>query len=44
MPLDQINSVKYHLSWQHAAGSSSRPPSHVASKILPQTQLVHSPD
>ena len=44
MPLDQINSVKYHLSWQHAAGSSSSSSSPVASKMLPQTQLVHSPD
>jgi hypothetical protein len=38
MPLDQIKSVKYHLSWQRAAGSSSSPPA--ANKILPQTQLV----
>ncbi len=37
MPLDEINSVKYHLSWQHAAGSSPSSPS-AASKILPQIQ------
>jgi hypothetical protein len=44
MPLDQINSVKYHLSWQHAVSSTSSSltsPS-PASKAYCQTQLVES--
>jgi hypothetical protein len=45
MPLSQIKSVKYHLSWKYAVSSSTSSsltsPS-PASKILCQTQVVQS--
>jgi hypothetical protein len=37
MPLNQIKSVKYHLSWKYVGSSSSTSPSHASKTQLPNT-------